>query len=313
LMQNTTESQAKPRWLALLVLIIATLCLGALLVIYGPFRERSTPSPDRPAQQGPWALVKLALAPVHDEQVFRRDLRPLLRHLESALSIRVSAARPSTTRETIDDLIDGHADVALLPALGCVQAHHREPDLELLVVEARNGAATAPSVLVVRDDASINDLDDLRQRRICLVDSSSMSGALAVRLWLRSRAEPQNHLFGAQHVSGSHHRALRDLRRERCDVAAVSQATLSGSSGARHAQGLRVIARTGHTPGGCWIASPSLDARIADPLTMALTSFGEAGAHPSGWRPLWITGFQRAESSTYLAVKIAAQLEGLLQ
>ena len=64
---------------------------------------------------------------------------------------------------------------------------------------------------------------------------------------------------------GGQLQALHDLAEKRCDVAAISAATLRAAtvSKALDTSGLRILARTGQVPLPCWVTSPELDDGLA--------------------------------------------------
>lgn len=312
--QNTTEAPTRLRWLESSILLIVLAAILTPLAIYGPFHEREEPQPgqSQPATTRR-AKVDIALSPVYDKAVRRRDIRPVLRYLDDKLLIQTRPRRFSTTKAAIKAVVDDSVHIAILPALACAQARHAEPSLKLLVSELRTGHATTKAVVVVPRDSPHQRVQDLRGQPVCLVDPSSMSGDLLLHLWLRSRGLRPDRFFSERLYSGSHRLALRNLRAGRCAAAAVSQSALSVFTDRAAEAPFRSLAITGHAPAGCWIASSSLSAPLAESIELALLNVDDELHTESRSNQRWISGFQLAEPSTYRAVEVAGRLGGRLR
>jgi ABC-type phosphate/phosphonate transport system substrate-binding protein len=168
--------------------------------------------------------------------------------------------------------------------------------------------------LLVRDDTSLNGAEDLRSRKVCLVDRESTTGFLLPRIWMRSHdIDPDKDVNTI--ISGDHLAALRDLSEGRCDAAAVySGAYLSAQEQGISIGTMRVLAITGRVPQDVVAASPAMPEADAARLREVLIGFdpqrdiGEARVGAV----LGISGFAAYDAEEFVLIRSAAEREGMI-
>jgi ABC-type phosphate/phosphonate transport system substrate-binding protein len=303
---SSANEKPRPRWLEASLLALLLAALLVTLSVYGPFRDRPTPEVEGVTLQrdgGP--VVRFSLAPMYATKARREELGLLLHSVDRLISIRSKLVALESTDVGVELVTKGQTDVAILPPLGCVQARERERSVRLLAVENTDGRAADTGLLVTRSADGLSSPGQLRGKRLCAVDPLSSSGYGMARLWLRNRGLDPDELFDDQRFTRTHAAALEALSRGECDVASVSETALAARGNGDDATALTTLARTGVVPFACWIASPSLNDQLARNIGQALTIINLDGPR--------ITGFAQADSSTFRAVRIAAQLDGLLR
>lgn len=305
---NDSEEKATPRRIEAIGLVfIASISMSALFIL-GPFHHGAQPSPqrDRPVPSS----IKFAAAPTHNAAVIPGELQPIANYLESSLPLKVSFYRTKDIAATLRALAERRVDGAILPPIACTQALETIKGTKILAAQSFENRFTIDSLLVVRQDDSVK-LTQLKSRSFCAAHPFSPSAALMTPLWMRSHGiEPEDVIDGI-HWTGDPLDALRMLVQKRCDTVATHEAAFSvaTSAGVKTSQ-LRILARTGHVPLPCWIASPRLDVRISHALSQALIDFDpkkDAG-QPFIGEVLKIGRFRSVDTSTYRAIKVASQL-----
>jgi ABC-type phosphate/phosphonate transport system substrate-binding protein len=281
-------------------------------MVQGPFRpvarDSAPGSTQRPAGAAP---LRIVAALGRDTETIARELAPLRAHLERELRLDVAIDGVRQGSAAAEALVRGDVDVAVLPALSCVQVEEWAR-ARLIAIQSYEAAYGADAVLVVRAETRLASAALLRGRRLCSADPSSSTEHLTARSWLRSQGLDPREVFSAERASPDQRQALSDLAAGLCDVAAASE-TEARRAIAR-TNGLQILARTGHVPGPCWAASPHLDERTVHSLGLALERFEPPRDARVRWLgdELRIGGFRPADGSTYRAVRLAARLEGLL-
>jgi len=102
----------------------------------------------------------------------------------------------------VDAIADGEVDFAWMPPVSLVQAAER--GVGVVAIAQRFGRPTYESVIVVKGDSPIKELEDLRGKAIAFVDRDSASGYLFVAdLVARELGNPAG-VFAEQHFQGSH-------------------------------------------------------------------------------------------------------------
>lgn len=305
---------SRPRLAAAGVAVAAGLALVAVAGVHGPFRRVAHEGQPGTDGGGPLARLEIAAAVGYDDAVVERELAPLSRHLRVRLAATATLRPVPRVADAIELLRGGEADVAVLPALGCVQALEWVDGARLLAVQARLGDYGEDGVVVCREGHCPADASGVRGHRVCVVDPGDAAGFLAARSWLGSHGVDPTRDLAEVTVSGGHHQALRDLLEGRCDLAALSAAALeSAPSVGIDVSALRAFAATGHTPLPCWIATTRIGSQDRDALREALLGYGaeDAARHPGP--VLGMTSLRTADSSTYEGVRVVARLEGLLR
>ncbi len=268
--------------------------------------------PSRP----PGPALTFGFPPSFPAAVGKRELEPLLRHLEQGLGRRLKLVIPKDYVTLRRGLRRGTLHFVNLPPLQLVLARAESPKLRLLVTHSYEGARTYEGFIIAGHDSGITAIKHLKGKRFCYVDPGSTSGYLYVRQYLRANSLDPDDLFSATRFSGDHIAVMRDIVAGRCDAGAVySGAFHSASSLDVASSRLRMVAVTGLLPYDAVCASGRLPAPLARKMRRLLLGFNPAkhlGRKILG--PTFrISGFNSAGFDDFAKVNEAARAEGLLQ
>lgn len=303
---------SRARALVLGVTLVAG--LGSLLAL-GPFRGGAeVPANGGATPEG--ERLALVAGPISGPEVLSEELWPIVRYLERELGVTIELSPPRSSSEVMESLAGGDGQIAILPSLAWVQAREQQRGVRLLAIQSRDGACTCDTVLVGRRGEALRHPSQIRGRRICTAEAQSASGDLLARSWARSLGERPDELWGEVRRSGDPLSALRDLLAGRCDLAAVEETTIREAEvQGLEASAFEVMVTTGRVPNPAWIGSHRLDEGLARAISSALTAFDPDEEIGLPWvgRTLRIDGFRGGDGSSYRAVWVAAQLEGVLR
>lgn len=164
-------------------------------------------------------------------------------------------------------LSDGTVDVADVAPYTFAVLEQRRIGAVPIVATVSHGSSSYGSYLVVRRGSPIQTLEDLRGKRLALVDPLSTSGyLLPIHLLRRHGFDPERDLVVS--YAGTHPKAVEQVRDGVVDAAAVSSDLLIGNSGL--AGPLRVIAKAGRIPHDVIVARHDLDPAIVARLRVTL-------------------------------------------
>ncbi len=102
----------------------------------------------------------------------------------------------------VDAIAEGEVDFAWMPPVSLVQAAER--GVGVVAIAQRFGRPTYESVIVVKQDSPIKQLEDLRGKAIAFVDRDSASGYLFVADLIAREVGNPAEVFSEQHFQGSH-------------------------------------------------------------------------------------------------------------
>jgi phosphate/phosphite/phosphonate ABC transporter binding protein len=232
-----------------------------------------------PAQKLVFALAwQRNAGPVGD------DLADFFAWLSDQIRARVVPRSALSYPELAEMMRGGGADLAWLPPIVYTRLE-TEGHVVSIASHQRAASSRYESVLIVRRDSAISDLEDLRDRRVGWVDRWSAAGYVLPRIALLARGVDPRDLFGEEKFFGSHDSAVHALLAERVDaVATFARSDDRGNfpeGGWSHAVGadarVRVLAGFGSIPADVTAAHVNVAVPVRDRVAHALAS---VGSHP---------------------------------
>lgn len=188
-------------------------------------------------------------------------------------------------------------DLLLSQTCGYPLTHAFEGRLEVLAipvygVDGCNGPNYS-SHIVVRDEASVSKLEDLRGRTAAYNTPDSMSGHLALRCVFAPLAR-NGRFFGRVVRSGSHRKSLAMVREGLADVAAIDCVSyaIAGRYRPELLAGLTVIARGPAVPGLPYVTATGRPAAELARLKRALAAAVAAPGLADVRKALFIDGLE---------------------
>ncbi|MFN3698242.1 MAG: phosphate/phosphite/phosphonate ABC transporter substrate-binding protein [Pseudobdellovibrio sp.] len=199
--------------------------------------------------------------------------------LTKELGQTVNVLIPTSYGATAQGLISKKIQVAYMDSLPFILAS-KEADLEVILVEKRQGKTWYNSVFVVAKDSKIKSLKDLKGQRIAFSSQTSTSGYLFPfkRLLddkLIAKPEDIKSFFSQVIYAGGYDKALMAVVNGQADVAAVSDYAIEGAKAdlylnAEQRSHLKVLDRTQGVPTHLIAVSKSLDPVMRKKIQKAL-------------------------------------------
>jgi len=203
------------------------------------------------------ARLRFSIIPRGDVRKEIAGLQPLLDQLRAALGNPVEVYAAPSYGAVLEALRSGAVHLARLGPASYVSARRADPQLTAFASYATRASTFQPagafyhSLLIVRADGKIADLDDLRGKRLALVDPQSTSGALVPRhLFAKQVGQPLASYFSQVGYTGSHTQSVNRVLAGQIDAAFVGSQNLATETAANPAKEkqIRVVWRSGPIP-----------------------------------------------------------------
>ena len=264
------------------------------------------------AEQGASGNIgwQLALPMYNNSPALAEAARALLRRVVQGLRAQ-GWAEPMALAEPDDLPAFWRApDTLLSQTCGYPLIKHLANDVDVL---ARPGFAidgcedhSYCSVVVVRADADVTDLEDLQGWRLAVNSPDSHSGMNALRHRLAPVAAPRltdGRFFAQVLLSGGHASSLNLVQTGQADVCAVDCVTFANLAKyrAEAVYGLRVLARTQQAPSLPWIGSRHLGAMQRTQLLEQVLALPQS--EPAACAALRLRHFQTATLADYQPIE----------
>lgn len=118
----------------------------------------------------------LGFVPLIEQEKLIESVEPLSEILTEKIGTEVEAFTAANYVGVVEALGSGQVDFAIIPPFAYVLAHKESGAEVLLSAVNKNGESSYRSELVVKKDAGIRSVADLKGKRIAFVDPSSSSG-----------------------------------------------------------------------------------------------------------------------------------------
>lgn len=195
--------------------------------------------------------VRVAIASVISPRETRYEYDDFIEYLESKLGVPVALIQRQTYAEVNQLLKEGKVDIALICSLEYVTGSS-EGYLEGIASPEVSGKALYRSYLVVRENSSIQTLEDLRGKRFAFTDPDSFSGRLFVLDLLKRKGYSAENFFGKTYYTYSHDYSVKAVADGVVDGSSVDSLVFDKmkATGKTETKNLRVIET------GDWVGTP---------------------------------------------------------
>lgn len=174
--------------------------------------------------------LRFALIPRNDLARQMEEHRPLLLHLERTLKVNIAVVHATSYGSVIEGLLGNTIDLASMGPASYAIAKNRDPSITPLVTWSmqggtfvKKGAISYHSLLIVRSDSAIPDLEKLKGKHVTLTDPASTSGGVLPRAEFGKKLGQRiEDYFGNITYSGSHDRSIATLKKGLTDAAFVA-------------------------------------------------------------------------------------------
>ncbi|MBI3180177.1 MAG: phosphate/phosphite/phosphonate ABC transporter substrate-binding protein [Deltaproteobacteria bacterium] len=242
------------------------------------------------------ALVVTTL-PFDEPQKQRAVFASLDQELSRMLGRRVQFRASATYKDSVAQLRERRADVALLGAAAYIEAR-KGGDVRAILRTIRHRQGNYYGVIVVKRGSPFRSLKDLKGKRFAFVDPGSTSGYVFARRLLASASiDPEQDLTIS--FAGGHHKVVEQVAQGTVDAGACfegAQDTLVDP------EAVTPIARTELVPGDPVVVRGGLAPQLIKELRVALIELANSPAAKPFFTYADIDGFVPAIDSDYDAL-----------
>ena len=171
--------------------------------------------------------VTIGLLPDENAEVLLSRFEPVRARLEKTLGRPVKVSIPSlevsyTYDDLVDQFVDGKIQVAYFGGLSFVRALSRTPTVP---VAMRKKDTRFRSYFIARSEKKVGSLEDLKGRRFAFGSTSSTSGHLMPRYFLKENGiDPEKDFDGPSQFSGAHDKTIEWVVSGRVDAGVLNSA-----------------------------------------------------------------------------------------
>lgn len=218
--------------------------------------------------------------------------RPVLSALEEVLSeklqepvsIRFHVA--SSYKKGIDALVTGKVDFSMLGPASYIEALNRQPELEILALESKDGSKTFNGVVCVHEDSDIKTISDLKGKRFAFGNKRSTIGRYLSQSLLAQNGITALNLRSFNYL-GRHDHVAHSVAWGRYDAGALKEGTYKKLK--KNGLQLRVLT-TIPLINRPWVASASLDKTVFAALKESMLSLDAPQAFSAMGRSQFVDG-----------------------
>lgn len=285
----------KARVILATMVIMATMISG--LAVAGGQREAA----------GEREIDSLVLGMVPSREVSRmiESIDPLTQLLEAELGIPVQGTVLTSFTGVIEAMGTGRVDIGIFGPFALVLGEQQH-DLQIILNSLRRGSDHYRAQFVVRQDAGINEISDLRGRTMAFVDPASASGFLFPYVFLLNNGiDPDTDL--ADYIfAGAHDAAVSAVMSGDVDVAVsfedaredllVEFPTIMEET--------MILTYTDEIPNDGVAVRPGIPAELREAIAEAFITIGNTSEGQQLLSTLYnVTGYIRADSERYAVVR----------
>ena len=287
----------------------------ALLVLSGCGSSGEAPAPKTSSgtlvAAAPLKELRIALVPSDDADQMLSQFDKLRAFLEKDLGIPVSVAKVTSYAACIEAMKKSHIDVAWFGPTSYILAE-QEANAEAFMVSAdTKGVTSYYSEFLVPVASTAKSIDDLKDKRVGLVEASSTSGGLIPSYMVLSKTNTPIDKFCKVTYLGNHDAVVNAVKESAVDSGATNNLTIDRliEQGKLKTTDFKVIDKSDPLPGSplAWRKNLPEDfkTKLADSLKRSTKSLGVYKVAGFGE----IASFQDIHPSDYKMIRdIAAKL-----
>jgi phosphonate transport system substrate-binding protein len=238
--------------------------------------------------------LKMGIMPFNSTLALIKTHQPLTQYLESRLGRRISVFTSTDYFTYINELLDGHFDLAIAGPHFGIMAQERG-----MTIMARY-KADLQSVFVVRTDSAIKTLDDLRGKRIGLSSRLSISSIGGVK-WLHDNGLKLGRDYQLVERS-THGAAVAGVAVGEFDAALTTYTPLKQIPEDVRAK-IRVLPIDAHAPHLMTLAHNRLGAPMLERVRQALRTFPDSPGGRAFFEETGYLGYVDVTPADVLALK----------
>lgn len=245
------------------------------------------------------SLVKLGIMPLESPAQMYKKFMPLAEYLSGEIGREVVFKLTPTFTDAVKDIGTGAADICYMTPTTYIDAHDRY-GVELLAKAVRNGVPYSHTMIVTRQDSSINTLEDMKGRSFAFGDKMSTSSYL-VPHYMLVRAGVRISDLSEHRFLGHHDDVAKAVLLGEFDAGGLRETTAYQYMD----KGLRIVKTSENIPEFNFCARPGLDPELAGRIKAALMKLEQKGKFASVLTSVdkGYTGFMEAADRDYDGIR----------
>ena len=208
--------------------------------------------------------LTIALIPEKNESDQRRRYRHLSSYLADKLGIRVRL-NVVAYDQMLKTLANGEAQAGFFGSYGYVLAHSQTGVIPLARPVWQDGTSTYAGLIVVRKDANIRTVADMKNSKLVLVSKATTAGYVFPKAHLlKNGVSDIETYFSSVVYGGSHENAAWAVYSREADVGAVKNHIFNNLKNDAHgfAEQMMVLATSKAVPSNSFGVIPTLEPRL---------------------------------------------------
>jgi len=239
----------------------------------------------------------------------------LAEYLSKTTGLPIGVTILSRYGSVIDQFVDRHLEGAFFGSFAGALAHERLGAEALVRPVTASGKATYHAYMVVRREAGIRNVEDMRDKVMAFVDRNTSCGYVYPLAFLRRHGVRDPHAFFAEsYFAGSHDAVIEALLDGLADVGVVKNTVFEEARAKDPAVDrlLRILDRSPAFPTHGLFVRTDLPPAVKNTIRKALISMSRSAEGKRVLAFMGISGFEPAEShDDYSAVFDLAEEAGI--
>lgn len=169
--------------------------------------------------------IKIGIVPVEDIRKMAAKYEPLAEYLSKKMALKVSLVYLDSYSEICDRFIYNQLDAAFFGSFSYALTHAKA-GIEPVVRPDFHGVSTYKGLIVVRKDSNINNIADMKGKRLALVHQATYAGYLYPMYYFKEfGVRDVEKYFSKIIFAGRHDKALFAVLQGQADIAALKDST----------------------------------------------------------------------------------------
>lgn len=251
--------------------------------------------------------LTIGLIPAEDSQAMIESSKQVIEQLQQQTGMKVKPFVATDYNGIIEALRAKKLDVAYLgPFSYVLAASVADVEAFSVAVTKKSGKSAYKSLIVVRKDSGINDVEALKGHTFAFVDPSSASGHLFPKAGLEQAGYDPSKLFSRVVFSGSHDASLLAVANKKVDAAAVADRIYASAiaKGQLRQDQLSVVWTSSDIPESPMVWRKDLDPAVKEKVARALANIKDVPWGDQGM----LNGFQPTTDAAYNVVRDTAKV-----
>lgn len=254
--------------------------------------------------------LTIGLIPAEDAQAMLENSKQVISSLQDQLGMPVKPFIATDYNGIIEALRAKKLDVAYLGPFSYVLASSVANVEAFSVAETKkNGKSFYKSLIIVRKDSGIQNIEQLKGQTMAFVDPTSASGHLFPSAGLRKSNIDPNKYFSRVIFSGSHDASILAVANKKVDAAAVADRILASAiaKGVVKESDFNIVWASPDIPESPMVWRKDLDPALKKKIAAAFANIKDVKWGDQGV----LNGFVATDDSAYNVVRDAAKILNL--